>query len=83
MTGGAYESVSSGQTPVGKTEKRTSGGPGGNRDRRILAGNRLGIGSGRSAAEKESGKCFVEECYAMEGRYPESLAYIEDHYGLL
>lgn len=24
----------------------------------------------------------IVHCYAVEGRYPESLAYIEDHYGL-
>lgn len=24
----------------------------------------------------------VVQCYAMEGRYPESIAYLEEHYGL-
>lgn len=25
----------------------------------------------------------IVQCYAMEGRYPESLSYIEEHYGLI
>ena len=31
----------------------------------------------------ESIRRVVAECYALEGRYPDSVAYIEEHYGVL
>lgn len=56
----------------------------------VLAGFWLGIGSVSDQAELQQKKSLesalqkcVVQCYAMEGRYPESLAYMEDHYGLL
>lgn len=56
----------------------------------VVAGFLLGIGSVSNQADLQQKKSLesalyksVVQCYAMEGRYPESLAYIEDHYGLL
>ena len=44
--------------------------------------------SGRSSIEKEQESLEnaisrdIVQCYALEGMYPPSLSYIEDHYGL-
>ena len=56
----------------------------------VIAGFWLGIGTVSDQADLQQKKSLesalhksVVQCYAMEGRYPESLAYIEEHYGLL
>jgi hypothetical protein len=50
----------------------------------------FGIGNVSSGAERESRKAAeqavrraIVSCYAIEGSYPESIAYLEEHYGVV
>lgn len=49
----------------------------------ILPGIRADIRQGSRTAIRDAVLRAAEECYAVEGVYPENLSYLEEHYGLV
>lgn len=48
----------------------------------VLPGIRRSVREESRAAIREAVLRSAVQCYAVEGAYPESLAYLEEHYGL-